>query len=110
MFKNTFAPTLAKVPANILKSFNPETIDASVLSKLKETATGMAFYLKYIDAVTHAIHVVFLVAVPVAFVAFVLSFFMPEVELRKTVQTADVGEVVGMPEPALVFSRRSSWP
>ncbi|HXZ62985.1 MAG TPA: MDR family MFS transporter [Acidimicrobiales bacterium] len=98
VFKTTFAPTLAKVPPSILKSFNPETIDASLLAKLKETAAGMAFYLKYIDAVTHAIHVVFLVAVPIAFVAFVLSFFMPEVELRKTVQTADVGEVVGMPE------------
>ena len=54
---------------------------------------GLAFYTKYIDAVTHAIQIVFLVAVPIAFVAFLLSFLLPEVELRKTVETVDVGEV-----------------
>ncbi len=98
VFKSTFAPTLAKVPPSVLKSFNPETFDAALLNKLKATATGLAFYLKYIDSVTHAIQVVFLVAVPISFVAFVLSFFMPEVELRKTVQTVDVGEVAGLPD------------
>ena len=60
---------------------------------------GLLFYTKYIDAVTHAIQIVFLVAVPIAFVAFLLSFLLPEVELRKTVQTVDVGEVNGMPDP-----------
>ena len=48
---------------------------------------------------THAIQIVFLVAVPIAFVAFLLSFLLPEVELRKTVQTVDVGEVNGSPDP-----------
>ena len=66
--------------------------------KLKSTAEGLFFYTKYIDAVTHSIQTVFLVAVPIAFVAFLLSFLLPEVELRKTVQTVDVGEVNGMPE------------
>ena len=48
---------------------------------------------------THSIQIVFLVAVPIAFVAFLLSFLLPEVELRKTVQTVDVGEVNGSPDP-----------
>jgi DNA-binding MarR family transcriptional regulator len=81
-----------------LKSFNPQTINPAVLGKLKSTAEGLFFYTKYIDAVTHAIQIVFLVAVPIAFVAFLLSFLLPEVELRKTVQTVDVGEVNGMPD------------
>jgi DNA-binding MarR family transcriptional regulator len=95
---HTIAPTLAKVPASVLKSFNPQTINPAVLGKLKSTAEGLFFYTKYIDAVTHAIQTVFLVAVPIAFIAFLLSFLLPEVELRKTVQTVDVGEVNGMPD------------
>ena len=82
----------------MLRSFNPQTIDPSLLEKLKSTAAGLAFYTRYTDAVTHAIQVVFMVAVPIAFVAFVLSFLLPEVPLRKTVETVDVGEVNGMPD------------
>ena len=99
VLNHTIAPTLAKVPSSVLKSFNPQTINPSVLGKLKSTAEGLLFYTKYIDAVTHSIQIVFLVAVPISFVAFLLSFLLPEVELRKTVQTVDVGEVNGMPDP-----------
>jgi EmrB/QacA subfamily drug resistance transporter len=98
VFTRTFAPTLAKVPAAILHSFNPQTLNPALLDKLKHTAVGLAFYLKYIDAVTHAVQVVFLWAVPISFVAFLLSFMLPEVPLRKTVETVDVGEVHGMLE------------
>jgi DNA-binding MarR family transcriptional regulator len=98
VLNHTIAPTLAKVPASVLKSFNPQTINPSVLTQLKSTAEGLFFYTKYIDAVTHSIQIVFLVAVPIAFVAFLLSFLLPEVELRKTVQTVDHGEVAGMPD------------
>ncbi len=98
VFNRAFAATLATVPPAILRSFNPQTLDAALLEKLKSTAAGLAFYLKYIDAVTHAIQIVFLVAVPISFVAFLLSFLLPEVELRKTVETIDVGEIAGLPE------------
>jgi len=98
VFTHTLAPTLAKVPASILKSFNPQTINPAILDKLKSTAVGLLFYGKYIDAVTHSVQVVFLVAVPISFVAFLLSFLLPEVELRKTVQTVDIGEVSGAPQ------------
>jgi DNA-binding MarR family transcriptional regulator len=96
VLNHTLAPTLARVPASVLRSFNPQTINPELLAKLKSTAEGLFFYGKYIDAVTHSIQVVFLVAVPIAFVSFVLSFLLPEVELRKTVQTVDVGEVNGL--------------
>jgi len=36
--------------------------------------------------------------VPISFVAFLLSFLLPEVELRKTVQTVDLAEVQGAPQ------------
>ena len=98
VFTHTLAPTLAKVPASILRSFNPQTINPAILDRLKSTAEGLLFYGKYIDAVTHAVQVVFLVAVPICFLAFLLSFLLPEVELRKTVQTVDVGEVQGAPQ------------
>ena len=98
VFTHTFAPTLAQVPASVLKNFNPQTINPALLDKLKSTAEGLLFYDKYIDAVTHSIQTVFLVAVPISFVAFLLSFLLPEVELRKTVETVDLGEVQGAPQ------------
>jgi DNA-binding MarR family transcriptional regulator len=97
VFKNTFAPALAQVPAGVLRSFNPQALNPSLLAKLKETSEGLVFFTKYIDAVTHSVHVVFLVAVPIAFLAFILSFLLPEVSLRRTVQTVDPGEVHGSP-------------
>ncbi|HTU39152.1 MAG TPA: MDR family MFS transporter [Acidimicrobiales bacterium] len=97
VFNHTFAPALAKVPPALLKNFNPQTLDPAVLDKLKSTAEGLLFFTRYIDAVTHAVQVVFEVAVPIAFFAFLLSFLLPEVPLRKTVQTVDQGEIQGAP-------------
>ena len=88
VFNHTFAATLAKIPPSLLKSFNPQTLDLALLVKLKSTAAGLAFFDKYIAAVTHSIQTVFLVAVPISFFAFLLSFLLPEVELRKTVGTS----------------------
>jgi EmrB/QacA subfamily drug resistance transporter len=55
-----------------------------------------------VAAYAHAIHVVFLSAVPVALVAFALSWFLKEVPLRGSsrVSTTDVGDAFGMPEDA----------
>ena len=55
-----------------------------------------------IDAYAHAIHVVFLAAVPVALVAFVLALFLKEVPLRDSARAgaSDVGDAFGMPEGA----------
>jgi EmrB/QacA subfamily drug resistance transporter len=98
VFTRAFAPTLAKVPTALLRTFNPQTFNPALLTKLKSTPVGLAFYNSYIDAVTHAIQTVFLWAVPISFVAFLLSFLLPEVPLRKTVETVDMGEVHGMLE------------
>ena len=98
VFNHTIAPTLARVPASLLKNFNPQALDPALLDKLKSTAAGLFFYTKYVDSVTHAVQVVFEVAIPICFVSFLLSFLLPEVALRKTVQTVDQGEVQGAPQ------------
>ncbi len=95
VFSHTFAPTLARAPASLLRSFNPQALDPALLNHLKSTAAGLLFFEKYIDAVTHAVQTVFLVAVPIAAVAFIMSFFLPELPLRRTVETVDTGEVHG---------------
>jgi EmrB/QacA subfamily drug resistance transporter len=95
VFSRTIAPTLAKVPPALLRSFNPQALNPALLDRLKSTAEGLFFFDKYIGAVTHAVQTVFLVAVPISFVAFLLSFLLPEVPLRRTVQTVDPGEVAG---------------
>ena len=41
VFTRTFAPTLAKVPAALLQSFNPQALDPALLDKLKSTAEGL---------------------------------------------------------------------
>ena len=98
VFSRTIAPTLAKVPPALLHSFNPQALNPALLDRLKSTAEGLFFFNKYIDAVTHSVQTVFLVAVPISFVAFLLSFLLPEVPLRRTVQTVDPGEVAGAPQ------------
>ncbi len=101
VFNHTFAAALAKIPPSVLKSFNPQTLDLALLQKLRSTAAGLAFFDKYAAAVTHSIQTVFLVAVPISFFAFLLSFLLPEVELRKTVGTSDLGEAHGMNRSSL---------
>ena len=76
VFSRTIAPTLAKVPPALLQSFNPQALNPALLDRLKSTAEGLFFFDKYIGAVTHAVQTVFLVAVPISFVAFLLSFLL----------------------------------
>jgi EmrB/QacA subfamily drug resistance transporter len=51
-----------------------------------------------VSGMVHTIQTVFLIAVPVAVVAFALSWLLPDIELRKTVRTADPGKELGMHE------------
>jgi EmrB/QacA subfamily drug resistance transporter len=55
-----------------------------------------------VEAYAHAMHVVFLAAIPVALTAFVVALFLKQVPLRGTArETApDVGEGFGVPEAA----------
>jgi EmrB/QacA subfamily drug resistance transporter len=93
VFTHTFVPHLPHISSKVLNSFNPQALNPALLARLKSEVP--ALFDEYIHAVTHAVQTVFLVAVPIAGVAFILSFFLPEVPLRRTVETVDTGEVHG---------------
>jgi EmrB/QacA subfamily drug resistance transporter len=52
-----------------------------------------------ISGIAHTIQTMFLIGVPIAFVAFLLSWTLPEIELRKSIRTSEPGEHLGLPEP-----------
>ncbi|MBF6557455.1 MAG: MFS transporter [Acidimicrobiales bacterium] len=52
-----------------------------------------------IGGIAHTIQTVFLIGVPVAFGAFLLSWTLPELELRKSIRETEPGEGLGLPEP-----------
>jgi MFS family permease len=88
------APTIASLPKSATSHFNLTTQDPAALHTLARLAPEI--YDKVLAAITGAIQTVFLMAVPIAFLAFLLSWLLPEIELRKTVQTVDTGEGTGM--------------
>jgi MFS family permease len=96
VLRNKLAPTLASIHG-AQAHLNLQTQDPSVLQTLHRLAPEI--YEKVLAAITGSVQTVFLVAVPIAFLAFLLSWLLPELELRKTVQTVDAGEAFGIPDP-----------
>ncbi|WP_327089221.1 MFS transporter [Nonomuraea sp. NBC_01738] len=72
--------------------FNPGAIqkDPTVIQQLPK-ALAQDFLHAYADAIAH----VFLVGAPVMFLAFLLSWFIPEQKLRETTKAVDIGESMG---------------
>jgi EmrB/QacA subfamily drug resistance transporter len=52
-----------------------------------------------VSGIAHTVQTVFLIAIPVAFVAFLLSWTLPELELRRSIHTTEAAEGLGIPEP-----------
>jgi DNA-binding MarR family transcriptional regulator len=52
-----------------------------------------------IQGIAHTIQTMFLIGVPIAFVAFLLSWTLPEIALRKSIRTSEPGEQLGIPAP-----------
>jgi DNA-binding MarR family transcriptional regulator len=52
-----------------------------------------------ISGIAHTIQTLFLIGVPIAFVAFLLSWTLPELELRKSIRTSEPAENLGIREP-----------
>jgi EmrB/QacA subfamily drug resistance transporter len=52
-----------------------------------------------IHGIAHTVSTMFLIGVPIAFVAFLLSWTLPEIALRKSIRSSDPGENLGLPEP-----------
>jgi EmrB/QacA subfamily drug resistance transporter len=81
---------VSKAPAGFnLNADNPEAIHhlpASVQSAV-------------INGIAHTIQTMFLIGVPIAFVAFLLSWTLPEIALRKSIRSSEPAEYLGLPEP-----------
>ncbi|MGH9080702.1 MAG: MFS transporter, partial [Acidimicrobiales bacterium] len=52
-----------------------------------------------IDGIAHTIQTMFLIGVPIGLVAFILSWTLPEIELRESIRATEPGENLGLPEP-----------
>lgn len=61
----------------------------AALAKLPAAAHG-----GYVQAYAHSLQTVFLVAVPIAAIAFALTWLLPELKLRKTAEAVDPGTFV----------------
>src|SRR4051812_36944020 len=102
------AAVFGTVYANVLSSTLPAAVvqagvnPATIGTPAELHAHPPAQIAPIVDAYAHAIHVVFLAAVPVAGLAFVLSLFLKEVPLRGTSRAgaSNVGEGFGMPQGA----------
>lgn len=75
------------------------SIDPSALAKLPE-----AVRTAYIDAFSNALTPVFTLAAVVVGIAFLLSWFLPENRLRKTVATSDLGDTFAAPRDSTSLS------
>jgi EmrB/QacA subfamily drug resistance transporter len=81
---------VAKVPAGFnLNAENPSAIHGLPA----EVQAGV------VNGIAHTIQTMFLIGVPIAFVAFLLSWTLPELELRKTIRTSEPAENLGLHEP-----------
>jgi EmrB/QacA subfamily drug resistance transporter len=81
---------LAKAP----NGFSLNADNPSAIHKLPA-----AYQSGVVHGIAHTISTMFLIGVPIAFVAFLLSWTLPEIELRRSIRSSDPGENLGLPEP-----------
>jgi DNA-binding MarR family transcriptional regulator len=98
IYANVLAHKLAPVVASLPKGakVNLQTLDPGRLHELARLFPEA--YEKVLSGITATLQTVFLVAVPIAALAFLLSWLLPELPLRKSITTVDVGEGFGLPE------------
>lgn len=103
------AAVFGTVFANVLADTLPGAVAASPGVDPQAVSTPEALHAypadqiaPIVEAYAHAVHVVFLYAIPVPILGFVLALFLKEVPLRGTARgtASDVGEGFGMPESA----------
>lgn len=91
------APIIAhSTPDGGRASFNFQSQDPATFALLAHKLPVL--YHEVINAIAGSVDTVFFFAAPVALLAFALSWFLPEMELRKTVRSADLGESFAMPQ------------
>jgi DNA-binding MarR family transcriptional regulator len=98
IYANVLTHKLARVVATLPKGakINLETLDPGVLHELARLYPEA--HEKILSGITSTLQTVFLVAVPIAALAFLLSWLLPELPLRKSIATVDVSEGFGLPD------------
>ena len=88
---------------NLLRYLHGIALPPNLASQIDNPAliahASPAVHLGVSEAIAHSVDKVFLIGVPIAFVSFLLSWLLPEVELRKSVRTMDAGEGLAVQEP-----------
>ncbi len=98
IFGAIFANLLAGNLAHYLKGvtlppgLSGSSISPAALAKLPPQVHG-----GFVQAYAHSLNTVFEVAVPVAGVAFLLTWLLPELKLRKTTEATHTGDVFALP-------------
>ncbi len=94
IFANLLTGNLAKylhgirVPSNVVsQTDNPQILDHLPAAVHAGIAAG----------ISRTVEEVFLVGVPIAAVAFALSWLLPELPLRKSIATLEIAEGIGLP-------------
>ncbi|HCI82781.1 MAG TPA: EmrB/QacA family drug resistance transporter [Ktedonobacter sp.] len=91
IFSNLLVANLASLASALPPGFNAE--NAASVQHLPANVR-----IEFINAYAHSLQTVFLIAAPVAAIAFILTFMLPEVRLRTTAQASDVGDAFAMPK------------
>ena len=98
VFGSIFASRLSANIAHYLGGVTlPRGVTSSGLSPGTLSHLPPAAHAAYIAAYSSSLQTVFRAAAPVAAFAFVLSWLLPEVKLRRTVAATDRGQTFGMP-------------
>ena len=98
VFGSIFSNRLeANIAHNLGGTALPEGVSSSALSPDALSKLPAAAHSAFIGAYSDAIQTVFLAAVPIAAFAFLISWLLPEVRLRKTVAATDSSHTYGMP-------------
>jgi len=93
IFSNLLASHLSSLISSLPPGFNISSAEnAAAIQHM-----SAALRAEFIHAYSQSLSMVFLVAVPITAVAFILTWFLPEVRLRTTTQATDVGHTFAMP-------------
>jgi DNA-binding MarR family transcriptional regulator len=98
VFGSIFANVLVGKLTHYLRGVKiPAGLSGASVSPAELTRLPAAVHSGYVQAYAHSLQTVFLVAVPIGGVAFLLTWLMPELELRKTTQATDTGQAFAIP-------------
>jgi EmrB/QacA subfamily drug resistance transporter len=93
IFSNQLAAHLAPLAASLPPGVKLSAAESVAAMRQLPTAVQA----EVVHAYALSLSTVFLIAVPIAAMAFILSWLLPEVRLRTTTQATDVGQTFAMP-------------